>query len=94
MVCGIMLLKGGANMAGRELDPIVGQFPDPKKVKCKDCFLRDRTTVTIGKKTSAVGITKSYCSAFLPPPVSNGKPREVLYYNEDCPYYQKDDTAT
>jgi hypothetical protein len=74
----------------REFDPMVGTFPDKNKIICKDCVYRDRTVVDLGGKKLPVGITKSFCEIFLPPPKTNGKPTEVLFHGGDCKYYKQE----
>jgi len=75
----------------REFSPLKGAWPDPKKIKCKDCFFRDRAEVKLGERVLKVGITKDYCAKYLLPPDGNGKPTDVLFYGADCPYYRKDE---
>lgn len=77
----------------RELDPMKAAWPDPDKIKCRDCFNRDKTEVKLGGKVVKCGITKSFCNAYPPPPDSNGKPLEVLFQNADCRFYAKDERA-
>lgn len=74
----------------RELDPMKGTYPDPKKIICKDCFNRDRTEVKLGNKVLKVGVTKSFCAAYPEPPDSNGKPMDILFHGARCRYYVKD----
>lgn len=69
---------------------IKGQFPDRNKILCKDCIFRDHAYIKIGEKEISVGITKIYCDAYQPPPVSNGKPYDVLFNNADCEFYAKE----
>ena len=71
-------------------EPIKGHFPSMKDIICKDCAFRDKTVVEIDGKKRPVGVTKSFCAVFQPPPKSNGKPSEVLFQNGDCKYYFKD----
>ena len=64
--------------------PIHGQFPDGDNIACEDCKYRDRTVVTIGSVTKAVGITKASCEIYA------NKPTGILFQNLPCEYYQKD----
>ena len=77
----------------REFSPMVGTWPDAKKIRCRDCFLRDKTEVVIDGKRYKPGITKAFCAAYLPPPDSNGKPHDVLFRNADCKYYVPEEKA-
>lgn len=77
-------------MAERDFGELKGVYPDPKKIKCKDCFYRDKTKVKLGNKIIESGITKSFCVAYPKPPDSNGKPYDVLFQNADCRFYEKD----
>ena len=70
--------------------PIKGQFPDPKTIVCKDCIFRDKTVVNIGDKKIFAGITKMFCDIYREPPESTGKPHGVLFNNEDCEFYIKE----
>lgn len=74
----------------REFGPIKGQFPDPKKMRCRDCVNRDKTVLDIFDPPKPVGITKAFCDAYPAPPGSNGKPHDVLFLNADCQFYIKD----
>ena len=69
----------------REFSPIKATSPNPKKIMCKDCVNRDRTTIKVNDKELPVGITKDFCDAY-----KDGKPYEVLFLNEECRYYIKD----
>lgn len=66
-----------------------GQFPDPEKVKCKDCVFRDKTVVNIEGKDLFSGVTRCYCAKYQKGE-TNGKPHDVLFLNADCRYYKKD----
>lgn len=77
-------------MEKENVSPMRGIFPDPEKIKCRDCFNRDRTEVKILGKMKKVGITKAFCAAYPEPPDSRGKPSEVLFQNADCRFYVKD----
>lgn len=81
-------------MPEREVSPMKGQFPDPKKIVCKDCFLRDKTAIVLKGKRIEVGVTKSFCDAFPAPPDSNGKPSDILFRNARCPYYVSEKAVT
>lgn len=74
----------------REFSPMNGTFPNEKEIQCKDCAFRDKTVIELDGETIPVGITKSFCKVYEPPPKTNGKPSEVLFYNGDCKYYQKE----
>ena len=77
----------------RELDPMKATWPDANNIKCRDCFNRDKTEVRVGNRVIKCGITKSFCSAYPPPPDSNGKPLDVLFHGADCKFYAKDEAA-
>lgn len=78
-------------MAGREFTPIKGSWPDPKKVKCKDCKFRDRTAVEINGRMIYSGIVKSFCDKYVGyDKGGNYKPNEILFQNADCEYYEKE----
>ena len=80
------------NMNAKEAQSeMKGQFTNKDKIKCKDCIFRDHTTVEIGEKEIPVGVTKAYCDAYQAPPVSNGKPHDVLFNNGDCEFYAKEE---
>ena len=70
--------------------PIKGQFPDLNKIKCRDCIYRDKTVVELNGKEIKVGVTRAFCDMFIGPPDDNGKPRNVLFGNEDCDLYEKE----
>jgi len=74
----------------QEESPIRGTWADADKIQCKDCFLRDRTQVTVNGKIFNVGVTRAYCAAYPEPPDSNGKPHAVLFYGENCKFYQNE----
>ena len=61
-----------------------GVFPDEKKIACKDCKFRDKTIVTVGSVTKAVGVTRATCEVY------DAKPTKILFRNAPCEYYQKD----
>lgn len=69
-----------------------GQFPSPEKIKCKDCIYRDITVIKIGNIEKPVGVTKSWCEKYNQFN-SAGKPKEILFQNEDCEFYKKDSTS-
>lgn len=58
--------------------------PDIQKCCCKDCSLRaaDRK---MGEEIVVYGATLAICAVF------DGKPHEILWSGESCPYYVKDD---
>lgn len=68
--------------------PMKGQWPDPKKVRCKDCVFRDKTVLHLGDKVIPTGVVDCYCKQF--PKDTNGKPLEILFRNADCPFYKSD----
>lgn len=57
-------------------------YPNPKTIDCRNCIYRDRTTVKIGDKEKAVGLTKGFCYKFQD---GAGKPHDVLFENAECP---------
>lgn len=69
----------------REYDPIRGEFPNPKEVKCKDCL--SRLKIKVGDKD--IGAINAYCNTYTKQN-SNGKPIGILFKKEDCKYYIKD----
>jgi len=69
----------------REFDDMRMTFPDPKKVVCKDCAYRDKTTVTYKGKTEEVGITRCTCLKYI-----HSKPLGILFRGESCELYKKD----
>ena len=70
--------------------PIKGQFPNRNEIICKDCIFRDKTIVNLGDKKINVGITKAFCEKYEAPPISNGKPHDVLFENGICEYYEQE----
>lgn len=80
------------NMSAKEAQSeIKGQFPDKETIKCKDCIFRDHTEIELGDKKIPVGVTKAFCDMYQAPPKSNGKPHDVLFNNEDCEFYAKEE---
>lgn len=73
-------------MEKREFSPMIGQKPNPNKIKCRTCAFRDMTVITLDQKTIPVGITKSKCEMF------EAKPRAILFQNADCEFYVKEKT--
>lgn len=73
-----------------ERSPMRAQWPDSKKIQCKDCFNRDRTEIEVNGKVLKVGISKAFCNAYPPPPDSNGKPIDILFQNAKCKFYAKE----
>lgn len=69
----------------RKYDPIVGQFPDQDKIKCKDCL--HRLKIPFGDKD--IGPMNGYCYTYSKEN-SDGKPIGILFKNENCKYYIKD----
>lgn len=78
------------NNAKEAQSPMKGQWPNPKKIACKDCKHRDKTFVEIDGEKIFCGITKSFCDVYRKPPESNGKPHDVLFLNEDCEFFEKE----
>ena len=60
------------------------EMPDLEKISCRDCAFRAKDR-KIGKDT-VNGAQLAMCEVF---PLL--KPNEVLWENEDCPYYIGDD---
>ena len=60
-------------------------LPNPKKIKCTTCMLREQDR-PFGDETLN-GATLAMCLAY------GVKPNKILFDNEDCPYYinEKDD---
>lgn len=75
----------------KEKEQVKVQFPDSTRIKCKDCVFRDKTEIELNGKTFKVGVTKDFCDIYQKPPKSNGKPIEVLFNNEDCEFYVKEE---
>lgn len=69
----------------REHDPIIGQFPDQKTIKCRDCLHRLKIEFA-GKD---IGPMNAYCHTYTEEN-SDGKPIGILFENSDCKYYEKD----
>lgn len=59
-------------------------FPDPRKIRCKDCKKRNKDEVKIGDSVVCVGATKSSCDAY------KYKPNDILFHNYDCNFYEKE----
>ena len=59
-------------------------FPDETKIKCSTCELRNED-IKSGDKVIKKGATLGICAAF------SIKPYEILFKNEDCPYYIKEE---
>ena len=70
---------------------VKGVYPDREKVKCKDCVFRDKTEVKVNGKVLKVGITKSTCEMYLGPPDDMYKPTSILFQNENCDFYSKEE---
>ena len=64
--------------------PIKAQFPNPRKIQCKDCVFRDTTTLELDGETLYVGMTRDTCDRF------EHKPYEVLFENAACIEYIKE----
>ena len=58
-------------------EDVVSAPIDVKKIACKDCALREWN----GQKNPAMGSCMAYTR----------KPVEILFDNEECPYYIKED---
>lgn len=71
----------------KNFSPMMVQTPNGNKIECKDCIHRDKTVITINKKTIPIGITKGNCDMFIYP---DNKPSEVLFQNAKCEYYEKE----
>ena len=71
----------------REQEPLKGVFPNPKKIKCKDCVFRDKGQMELGGKAIEYGVTKDQCEIFQKP---NYKYHEILFQNANCEFYVKD----
>lgn len=71
--------------------PMMMQSPDANKIACKDCAFRDKTILEYNGKIIPVGITKSFCKIYEPPPKTNGKPSDVMFINAKCKYYHKEE---
>lgn len=56
----------------------IGRHPDPEKVACRDCRMREPDTEYVK------GSTKIMCAAF------GMKPHGVLWDGEECEYYAKE----
>lgn len=69
----------------RELDPIVGQFPDQNKIRCRDCIFR----LKIPFADKDIGPMNAYCHTYTKEN-SDGKPIDILFKNTNCKYYEKD----
>lgn len=73
-----------------ENNEIRPQWPDPKKIICKDCIYRDKTEIDLDGKKIPCGVTKDFCKIYLGPPNDNGKPHTVLFQNDYCEFYEED----
>lgn len=69
----------------KEFDPIIGNFPDKEKIKCKDCI--SRLKIKVANKD--IGPMNGYCHMYTREN-SNGKPIDVLFKNANCKFYEKD----
>lgn len=69
--------------------PMRMQWPDTKKIPCRDCVYRDRTTVTIDGTLYKPGITRDTCGKY-DGIRGNWKPSGLLFHNEPCKYYRKE----
>lgn len=65
-----------------------GTFPDPEKIKCKDCKYRDKTVVVIEGKAHYCGVTRGECEKYKWGETM-GKPHDVLFQNADCEFYEQ-----
>lgn len=73
-------------------DPMKMQTADIKKVMCRDCIYRDRTTLKIDGDEIPVGVTRDTCLIY-DGKKGNWKPTEVIIRNQACDFYERDDQA-
>ena len=74
---------------GHTYSPVHGTMPDPFTCQCGTCKFRDYSKITMRSGLVVpIGVVKSFCKVFQPPPRTNGKPHEVLYNFIRCPYYR------
>lgn len=59
------------------------RHPDPEKVKCKDCFLREPDR-EVTEDCTIKGCILGICKVFT---ATNPKPYGILWNGESCPYY-------
>ena len=64
-------------MARWDNENLIMNHPDCEKIRCKDCFLREKDTPELGIKGATLGVCGAYSI----------KPTEILFDGEDCPYY-------
>lgn len=72
--------------------PVRLQKADPNKIKCRDCIYRDTTEVVLSGEKVRVGLTRDTCLIY-DGKKGNWKPSGVYYMNENCPFYEVDETA-
>ena len=72
--------------------PMKTQTADPNKMKCRDCIYRDSETVRANGNTVQIGIMRDTCLIF-DGEKGRWKPSNVYFLNEDCIFYEQDETA-
>lgn len=82
--------KKSEKKSKREFDPIRPQTPSYKNIMCKDCKYRDKTYIVVGGIRMYVGITRDTCERYKGESFRTRKPREILFDNDICQYYQED----
>ena len=73
-------------------DQVSMQTADPYKIRCRDCIYRDRDTMMINGKKIQTGIMRGTCLIF-DGKKGRWKPMDVTMYNENCAFYEQDETA-
>lgn len=68
------------------------QAADPNRIRCRDCIYRDRDTMVIDGETIQTGVMRGRCLMF-DGKSGNWKPIHVTMYNENCMFYEQDETA-
>lgn len=71
-----------------EDEELIFRHPDPEKIHCKDCILR-KPDVTLESGSVLNGAAYGICLVF--PLETGGKPDEVLFKNQPCPYHVGED---
>lgn len=68
------------------------QTADPNRIQCRDCIYRDRDTMVLGGKKIQTGVMRGRCMIF-DGKKGNWKPTSVVMRNENCLFYEHDETA-
>lgn len=77
-------------MSEKQKEDMHVTWPDLNKISCKDCEYRNKTIVEINGKNIPFGTIKTTCDMYPGYPYDE-KPSKILFQNEPCELYEKED---